>query len=96
MAVKTDMSKAYDRLKWDFIIQVLQRLGFHEKWINLTIQCITTVTYSYLINEAVYGSITPQRGIRQGDMMSPYLFILCGEVLTCLCKAVERRGLSRV
>ncbi|XP_022557398.2 uncharacterized protein LOC111205592 [Brassica napus] len=92
MAVKTDMSKAYDRVEWDFIQQVLQRLGFHEKLIHLVMQCVTTVSYSFLINEAVYGSVTPQRGIRQGDPISPYLFILCGEVLTGLCKEAERTG----
>lgn len=90
MAVKSDMSKAYDRVEWDFIILVLRKLGFHEVWINLVMQCITTVSYSYLINDSVYGKITPYRGIRQGDPVSPYIFILCGEVLSGLCKQAHR------
>lgn len=92
MAVKTDMSKAYDRLEWDFIQLVLQRLGMHNKFSNWVMQCISTVSYSFLINDSVYGSVTPYRGIRQGEPISPYLFILCGEVLTGLCKEAERNG----
>ncbi|XP_018487967.1 uncharacterized protein LOC108858552 [Raphanus sativus] len=92
MAVKTDMSKAYDRVEWKFIAQLLQRLGFHEKWINLIMQCVTTVSYTYLINDSVKGYVTPCRGIRQGDPLSPYLFILCGQVLSGLCTKAGREG----
>lgn len=92
MVVKTDMSKAYDRLEWKFISQVLQRLGFHSIWINWIMECITTVSYSYLINDNVYGMVQPYRGIRQGDPLSLYIFILCGEVLSGLCKAAENQG----
>ena len=92
MAVKTDMSKAYDRVEWNFIRIVFQRLGFHDKYTNLILQCITTVSYSFLVNEKVYGDVRPNRGIRQGDPLSPYVFILCGEVLSGLCKAAEQTG----
>lgn len=54
--------------------------------------CVTTVTYSYLVNDSVYGEVQPSRGIRQGDPMSPYLFILCREVLSGLCKNAARDG----
>ncbi|XP_022556970.2 uncharacterized protein LOC111205438 [Brassica napus] len=92
MAVKTDMSKAYDRVEWTFISKVLQRLGFHSKWVNLIMQCVSTVSYSYLINDSVHGLVNPKRGIRQGDPLSPYLFILCGQVLSGLCQKAERDG----
>lgn len=92
MAVKTDMSKAYDRIEWSFIRQVLQRLGFHANVISWIMECITTVSYSYLINDNVYGSVQPYRGIRQGDPLSPYIFILCGEVLSGLCSKAAREG----
>ncbi|CAA7019014.1 unnamed protein product [Microthlaspi erraticum] len=93
MAVKTDMSKAYDRLEWNFIVEVLERMGFHAKWINWIFQCISTVSYSFLINGSAKGSVLPQRGIRQGDPLSPFIFILCSEVLTGLCNNAQFSGL---
>jgi len=97
MAVKTDMSKAYDRLEWEFISLVLSRMGFHPKWITLIMQCITTITYSFLINGSPRGRVKPSRGIRQGDPLSPYIFILCSEVLLRLCnKAQAERTLKGV
>ena len=92
MAVKTDMSKAYDRLEWDFIRLVLERLGFHQKWVNWIMQCICTVSYSFLLNGSAQGSVIPSRGIRQGDPLSPYLFILCSEVLSGLCLKAQAEG----
>ena len=92
MAVQTDMSKAYDRLEWNFIRLVLERLGFHHKWINWLMQCICTVSYSFLLNGSAQGLVTPSRGIRQGDPLSPYLFILCSEVLSGLCLNAQSQG----
>lgn len=56
-------------------------------------QCVSTVSYSYLINDTVHDSVIPQRGIRHGDPLSPYLFILCGQVLSRLCQRAEREGI---
>lgn len=92
MAVKTDMSKAYDRLEWKFIETVLLRFGFAPSLVNLIMQCITSVTYSFLVNDSVHGKVVPSRGIRQGDPLSPYIFILCGEVLSGLCTRAQRSG----
>lgn len=89
MAVKTDMSKAYDRLEWDFIEEVMIHLGFHPIWINWIMQCVNTVSYSFLINASAMGWVKPQRGIRQGDPLSPYIFILCSEVLSGLCRKAQ-------
>lgn len=55
-------------------------------------QCVSTVSYSYLINDSAHGSVIPNRGIRQGDPLSPYIFILCGEVLSGLCQAGQTSG----
>lgn len=92
MAVKTDISKDYDRLEWSFVRAVLERMGFHHLFIHWMMKCITTVTYSFLVNDGVVGNVHPQRGIRQGDLLSPYLFILCGEALSGLCKRAQERG----
>ncbi|CAA7050210.1 unnamed protein product [Microthlaspi erraticum] len=89
MAVKTDMSKAYDRLEWEFVVTVLERMGFHAKWINWILQCISTVSYTFLVNGAAQGFVNPQRGIRQRDPLSPFIFIICGEVLSGLCKDAQ-------
>ncbi|CAA7062301.1 unnamed protein product [Microthlaspi erraticum] len=92
MAVKSDMTKAYDRIEWEFVRLVLERLGFHPKWIQWVMQCLTTVSYTYLINGSAQGAVTPTRGIRQGDPLSPYIFILCSEVLSGLCNRAQVEG----
>lgn len=92
IVVKTDMSKAYDIIEWRFISNVLERLGFHTTWTQWIMQCISTVSYSYLINDFVYEEVRPYRVIRQGDPISPYIFILCSEVLSGLCKKAGREG----
>jgi len=92
MAVKTDMSKVYDRIEWSFVREVLTQLGFDPLWISWIISCIETVSYSFLINGSPQGSVKPSRGLRQGDPLSPYIFIFCTEVLAALCDKGQADG----
>lgn len=92
-ALKIDLSKAYDHLSWNFSELVLQKTGFSQPWINIIMQCVSTVTYSILINGAPTVSFRPSQGIRQGDPLSSYLFILCVNILSCMLLDMEGKGL---
>ncbi|KAH7533562.1 hypothetical protein FEM48_Zijuj04G0144400 [Ziziphus jujuba var. spinosa] len=84
MLVKIDMKKAYDRLEWQFITKVVKLWGFSEDFRRMIFSCISSVEFDLLINGSKMDTVNPERGIRQGDPLSPFLFILCSEIFTRL------------
>ena len=86
MALNLDMSKAYDRVEWVFLEKIIKKIGFDDKWIAFISTCIRSVSFSVMVNGEPHGLFHPNRGLRQGDPLSPYLFLLCAEGLHSLIK----------
>ena len=80
--LKVDLSKAYDRIRWDFVEAMLRKMRFPENWIQWSMQCVTTVSYAVLVNGEPSDIFYPSAGLRQGEPLSSYIFILCMEVLS--------------
>ena len=93
MAIKVDLEKAYDRLNWEFIIDTLTDVGLPANLIEIIMWCVTSSDMQLLWNGGVTDSFLPSRGIRQGDPMSPYLFVLCIERLAQFISLAASNGL---
>ena len=93
MVIKINVEKAYDRLEWSFIREVLCLANFPPDMIQLIMSCVSLALAFILFNGRALDPFLPSRGIRQGDPLSPYLFILCMEVLG---KIVEEKCASKV
>jgi len=85
-AMKLDMMKAYDRVEWSYLEAIMLKLGFSRLWVSKIMRCITSVSFSVLFNGQRLQEFKPTRGIRQGDPISPYLFLLYAEGLSCVLK----------
>lgn len=84
VAIKIDLEQAYDRLEWSFIRDTLGLFKLANHLISLIMSCVSTSSISILYNGGALESFLPSRGIRQGDPLSPYFFILCMKVLGAL------------
>jgi hypothetical protein len=92
MAVKLDMSKVYDRVEWPFLKGVMRQLGFCEEFTELVMNCVCSVSYRFKVNGQLTDTVVPRRGLRQGDPISPYLFLLCAEGFLGLLHHAESVG----
>jgi hypothetical protein len=86
------MSKAYDWVEWEFMRRMMCTLGFHSDWVNVVMRLISSVTYRFRVNGELIEEIVSGRGLRQGDPLSPYLFLICAEAFSGLLNATEHRG----
>ncbi|GAU17808.1 hypothetical protein TSUD_171970 [Trifolium subterraneum] len=89
MGIKTDMAKAYDRIEWDFLKSTFESMNFPQNIITTIMKCVSTVSFSILVNEKRTKSFLPKRGLRQGYPFSPYLFIICADVLSALINKAQ-------
>lgn len=94
-AIKLDMAKACDRVEWEYLRCILLKLGFAETFANTVMRCVSLVSFSVRVNGRLTEIFRPSRGIRQGDPISPYLFLLCAEGLSCLLGSVGPMHIAR-
>ena len=90
---KLDIEKAYDRINWSFLLRVLQNMGFGWKWVRWIKWCITTSSFSVMVNGGPTRFFNSSRRLRQGDPLSPYLFVLSMEVFSILVDKAVVEGL---
>jgi hypothetical protein len=96
-AVKLGMHKAYDRVEWVFLDRMLVRLGFDREFLDLLLACVRSVKYKVRYNDQETDKFIPTRGLRQGDPLSSYLFLICAEGLSiALAHREEVRGIEGV
>ncbi|PKU65997.1 integrator complex subunit 11 [Dendrobium catenatum] len=82
VAAKLDMEQAYDNMAWDTLKQILELFGFPIKLSNLLMDCVTNPIFMIQVNGVILDRIVGKSGFRQGSPLSPYLFILCSQLLS--------------
>ena len=93
LVFKVDIEKAYDHVNWECLFRVLQNMGFSTKWIDWIRACVTSAHFSILVNGEASGYFQGSRGLRQGDSLSPYLFLVVMEVLSGILHKLQSVGL---
>ena len=97
VCLKVDFEKAYDSVRWSFLLDMLLRMRFHRKWIKWVKGCLETATVSVLVNGSPTEEFRPTRGLRQGDPLAPFLFLIVAEGLAGLVhKVVKEDVLSGI
>ena len=89
---KLDIEKTYDSINWKFLMKVLLKIGFGSRWMDWMWWCISTAKFSILINGVPAGFFSNSKGLRQGDPLSPYLFVLGMGMLSPLLRRASEGG----
>lgn len=93
MALKLDMNKTYDRVERKFLKAMMNKMEFADEWIKTVMDCVTTISYSENANGRMREFFQPFRGLRQGDPLNPFLFLICSENSSSLMHLSVREGL---
>ena len=93
LSLKVDFEKAYDSVRWEFLYDMLHKMGFHNKWIRWIRGCMESATVSVLVNGSPTEEFKPKRGLRQGDPLASFLFLVVAEGLTGLVRQAVKANL---
>lgn len=92
MAMKVDLVKAYDRVEWGILRQIILQFGFNSRFMDLVVERVSIVCFYVLLNRSPHGYFKAGRGVWQGDLMSPELFVILLDLLSRMIEAAEQQG----
>jgi hypothetical protein len=90
---KIDIAKAFDTVSWNYLLRIMRHMGFSQRWLNWISLCLASASTRVIVNGSPSPRICHARGLRQGDPLSPMLFVIAMEGLSQLFKAAEAHGL---